>query len=72
MALTPARPPARLPPVPQVPVVAMLDGNLQGPALGLAAHARFSVVTDRTRLLLAGPEYGFVTESFATYQACAL
>jgi len=56
----------------KVPVVAMLDGNLQGPALGLAAHARFSVVTDRTRLILAGPEYGFVTESFATYQLARL
>ena len=55
-----------------VPVVAMLDGNLQGPALGLAAHARFSVVTDRTRLLLAGPEYGFVPESFATFQLARL
>ena len=52
----------------EVPVVAMLDGNLQGPALGIAAHARFSVVTDRTRLLLAGPEFGFVPESFATHQ----
>ena len=52
----------------QVPVVAMLDGNLQGPALGIAAHARFSVVTDRTRLLLAGPEFGFLPESFATHQ----
>jgi enoyl-CoA hydratase/carnithine racemase len=56
----------------QVPVVAMLDGNLQGPALGLAAHARFSVVTDRTRLLLAGPEFGFVPESFATHQLARL
>jgi len=55
-----------------VPVVAMLDGNLHGPALGLAAHAHYSVVTDRTRLLLAGPEYGFVPESFATYQLARL
>ena len=50
----------------------MLDGNLQGPALGLAAHARFSVVTDRTRLVLAGAEFGFVPESFASYQLARL
>ena len=30
------------------PQVALLDGNLSGGSLGLSAHARFSIVADRT------------------------
>jgi len=55
-----------------VPVTAMLDGNLSGSALGLAAHSRFCVVTDRTRLTLPGAEFGCVPESFASHQLARL
>ena len=55
-----------------VPVAAVLDGNLSGCALGIAAHARFCVVTERTRLMLPGPEFGFVPESFAAFHLARL
>ena len=51
-----------------LPVVATVDGAAAGPALGLLAHAACGVVTERTRLALPGPTFGYVPESFASFQ----
>ena len=36
--------------------------------LRLLAHAACGVVTERTRLALPGPTFGYVPESFASFQ----
>lgn len=56
----------------ELPTVAILDGMVSGAALGIGAHANACIVTERTRLSLPGPAYGFVPESFATYQLARL
>ena len=43
-----------------LPTVAVLDGLVSGGALGVGVHASACVVTERTRLCLPGPQYGFV------------
>lgn len=55
-----------------VPVVVTLDGHVTGSAIGLGAHARSCIVTERTRMSLPGPMYGIVPESFASYQLARL
>ena len=55
-----------------VPTVAVLDGCVTGTALGVGAHASACVVTERTRLSLPGAAFGFVPESFASYQLARL
>lgn len=56
----------------RLPCVAILDGCVSGGALGVGAHAAACVVTERTRLSLPGPTYGFVPEAFAAYQLARL
>lgn len=56
----------------KLPTIAVLDGSVTGAALGVGAHASACVVTERTRLSLPGPAYGFVPESFASYQLARL
>ena len=55
-----------------LPVVIALDGNVSGSAVGLGAHASGCVVTERTRMSLPGPAFGYVPESFANYQLARL
>ena len=50
----------------KLPTIAVLDGQATGIALGIGAHASACVVTERTRLSLPGPAFGFVPESFAS------
>lgn len=56
----------------KLPTIAVLDGQATGIALGIGAHASACVVTERTRLSLPGPAFGFVPESFASYQLARL
>ena len=55
-----------------LPSVAILDGCVAGSALGIGVHASACVATERTRLTLPGPAFGFVPESFASYQLMRL
>ena len=57
---------------PALGTVVTLDGNVCGSAIGIAAHATGCVVTERTRMSLPGPAFGYVPESFATYQLARL
>ena len=50
-----------------LPAVAILDGMVMGGALGIGAHASACVVTERTRMRLLGPQFGFLPESFASF-----
>ncbi len=55
-----------------LPVVAILDGPVSGPSVGIGAHASACVVTERTRASLPGVAHGFVPESFASYALARL
>ena len=55
-----------------LPTVAVMDGVVTGPTLGVGVHAIACVVTERTSMSLPGPAHGFVPESFATYQLARL
>lgn len=54
------------------PVVVTLDGHITGSSVGLSLHASSCIVTERTRISLPGPAYGFVPESFGAYQLARL
>jgi len=55
-----------------LPVVAAFGGPLSGCALGVVAHARHFIATERSRFALTGPAHGYVPESFALYQLARL
>ncbi|KAL3917946.1 MAG: hypothetical protein SGPRY_006199 [Prymnesium sp.] len=55
-----------------LPAIATIDGHVTGAAVGIGAFASACVVTERARMSLPGPAFGFVPESFASYQLARL
>ncbi|KAL1504214.1 hypothetical protein AB1Y20_010623 [Prymnesium parvum] len=56
----------------ELPTIVTINGHVTGAAAGVAAHAAACVVTERACMSLPGPAFGFVPESFASYQLARL